>query len=733
MRRILFVVALWLVPFAAAAQVCSVEQTRIPADIPVPNAGATAATFQQFGWDSFLGLNAAEVGGAPADVPAQDPLWRAWSSAVDLLSCQGSPTPKGCACPGGDCGQSGSRFYPTACRAVPGHENYRVLQQRGGFDDSFLEAETGGLSNSPVIDRFGAFLRYEILMSPVTYANVTEDGLWNQEVLDENSDDIVFRCGTAEYPGGDPAHPDMGDIVLKLAWLDADGKAGAQLDLGHYYTEDLLVYTPAYRSSDGIERCELRTMAMAGMHIAHKTLRQPNWIWSTFEHRDIAPNCTEAMTDPGITATNMSCPASVEQDFGLYGTQCNDDDPACAPCNISPASNDEDHLCRNPTTPELEGWCLDRPPAATSGLSKLCRHVAVEPPEIEAVPAPIPNPLPDNYPQAAALNQACANGLVQGGHAPWSHYMMISSQWLAADALPPENGPLTCDTVADDVFFGIVNADAIEPKVETRGGAMRPFLGNITMESYGKSNCIGCHARAVIENSGGDGYNTDFMYFLPINVAGQDTNFMTWDANPPTTACQAPGDPAIFEFDLTAGASNAFIAEQNMDLLLAIEFPQGLPDPVSTPRDIADHSQPWIQGGNIIDLLPDNACEPGLCTVDALFPPRAGQRWRQYRSVPMVAISPGESTLAAHLVVEFENLTCADIDPLDLRIWVSDNSQALFANQVDGDYLDLTLFLLPEPPDPEIETHPVPALDRWALIAMILAMIAVGAWEGRRR
>lgn len=733
MYRIFSLIALWAVPFASIAQVCSVDQTLVPADIPVPNAEATAATFQQFGWDSFLGLNAAVVGGAPANVPAEDPLWRTWSSAVDMLSCQGSPRPGGCACPGGDCGQSGSRFYPTACRAVPEYERYRVLQQRGRFDDSFLQAETGGLSNSPVIDRFGAFLRYEILMSPVTYANVTEDGLWNQEVLDGNSDDIVFRCGTANYTGGDPGHPEMGDIVLKLAWLDADGAAASELNLQHYYTEELLVYTPGYRSSDGIERCELRTMAMAGMHIAHKTLRQPNWIWSTFEHRDIAPNCTEAMTDPGTTDTNMSCPASVDGAFGLYGTQCNDDDPACAPCNTTPSSNDASDLCRNPTTPGLEGWCLDQPQAPAAGASKLCRHVAVVPPEIQTVPAPIPSPLPDNYPEAAALNQACANELVQGGHAPWSHYMKISSQWLNAGALPPENGPLSCDTVADDVFFGIVNAGAIEPKVETRGGAMRPFLGNITMESYGKSNCIGCHARAVVENSGGDAYNTDFMYFLAINVAEQDTNFMTWDAEAPASMCEAPGDAAIVSFDISAGASNAIVSAQTMDLLVGIEFPEGLPDPVITPRDSADHDEPWVQGGNTIELLPDDACAPGLCTVDALFPPRAGQRWRQYRSAPPVTVSPGEPTMATHLVLEFEGLTCADIDPLDLRIWVSDNSQALFANQVDGDYLDLTLFLLPEPPDPEIEYHPVHALDRFALLAMILAVFAVGAWEARRR
>ena len=393
MRFFLTVFAL-LVPLASLAQVCNVDTTRLPADIPVPNVEATASTFQQFSWESFLGLNAAEVGGPPATVPVQDPLWREWSSVVDLLSCQVSPLPAGCACPEDGCSASGTRFYPAACRGLPGFEDYRVLGQRGQFDDSFLEADVGELTNSPVIDRFGKFLRYEIMMSPVSYATVVQESWWDADVLDANEDDLQFQCGTSEYTGGDPADPDMGDIVLKVAWLDAEDEAGATLNLDHYYSEDLLVYTPSYRSSDGLERCELRTMAMVGMHIAHKTLRQPARIWSTFEHRDISPNCTEAVTGPGNINTNMSCPTSVKQDFDLYGTQCNDDDPECATCNVTPSSNDVDDVCRNPTTLPQEGWCLDQEPAASAGTSKLCRHVAIEPRKSTAFPRRYPIPYP---------------------------------------------------------------------------------------------------------------------------------------------------------------------------------------------------------------------------------------------------------------------------------------------------------------------------------------------------
>lgn len=713
------------------------ESTRIPADIPVPNVDATASVFQQFSWDSFLGLNAAEIGGPPANVPVQDPLWREWSSVVDMLSCQVSPLPAGCECREGDCSVPGARFFPAACRGIPDFENYRVLGQRGQFDDSFLEANVGGVTNSPVMDRFGNFLRYEILMSPVSYDTVIQESLWDADVLDARGDDLVFQCGSADYTGGDPADPGMGDIVLKVAWLDAGDEAGAALNLDHYYTEDLLVYTPAYRSSDGLERCELRNMAMVGMHIAHKTLRQPARIWSTFEHRDIAPNCTDVMPGAGNTDTNMSCPSSVEEDFDLYGTQCNDDDPACAACNVTPQSNDADNICRNPTTPELEGWCLDQGPAAMEGISKLCRHVAVEPPEIRTFPAPIPDPLPDNYPQAAAWNQACVNELHTRGYEPWSRYMLISGQWLNADVLPPEPAPPAtpeCANVVDDVFIGIVRAEVIEPKVRTSNGDRKPFLGNITMESYGKSNCVGCHSRGDIETSGGAEYNTDFMFWPSVNVLLQDNNFMTHMAGEPAAMCEAAEDPAIIEFDLTGGAAGAMVAKQSMDLLVGIEFPEGLPDPVISAWDIDDNTLPWTHGNVATELLPDTSCDPGLCQADQLFPSPPGQRWLQLLSVPALEIGPEFPLYGTHIVMEFPDLNCGDIDPLDLRLWVSDNSQATFANQVDGDILARTLFLLPEPPimiDPEYP-H-VPTLGRTALATLMLLMLGFGLWAGRGR
>jgi MYXO-CTERM domain-containing protein len=48
---------------------------------------------------------------------------------------------------------------------------------------------------------------------------------------------------------------------------------------------------------------------------------------------------------------------------------------------------------------------------------------------------------------------------------------------------------------------------------------MKSLLANTTMESYDRSNCIGCHSKANFTNSAGTALSTDFMYFLQLEVS----------------------------------------------------------------------------------------------------------------------------------------------------------------------------------------------------------------------
>ena len=121
---------------AQAENACVIDQYALPADIPQPNSSATASDFQEFSWLSFLGLNAPAVGELADPQGLIEPQWSHWSSSVDMLICQGSPTPEGCDCIDGNCANSGSRYYPAACREVENYDDYRVLDQVGKTDDS---------------------------------------------------------------------------------------------------------------------------------------------------------------------------------------------------------------------------------------------------------------------------------------------------------------------------------------------------------------------------------------------------------------------------------------------------------------------------------------------------------------------------------------------------------------------------------------------------------------------
>lgn len=709
-----------------AVDVCTVDQYVLPADIPVPNADATASTFQEFSWQTFMGVNSPGVGQLLDPDDIEPPQWTNWSSSVDMLSCQGTPTPSGCVCPDGGCATSGVHYYPTACRDIPSYRNYRVLDQAGKVDDSFLQAKTGGVSNDPVIDRFGNFLRFEIILSPATFNNVIDDMLYDKDNLAGLTDDVNMSCGTPDYTGGDPANAQMGAMVLKAAWMDVhESPASTTLDLSRYHTEELLVYTPSYRNISGVESCELRNMAMVGMHVEHKTLRQPTWIWTTFEHVDNAPSCVGLLGGPGDPNPNPNCPSSVSKSYNFYGTECNDDDPACAACNEGPVSNDPGDLCVNPTTLDMQGWCLDQPPAATAGKSKVCRQVPV----IDDPLAELPDTLPDNYPQAAVWNNLCTNALADAGPNVWSNYMLISGQWVKGSALPdpPELPELpTCINAVDIALPGKVNQSIILPRTTLNGTTTdRPFLGNSSMESYDRSNCLGCHSKAVLSN----GFNTDFMYWLALEVDALQGNFMSYFMHYIGGQCNEADNAVTAEFLLSGAVQNTTVTDQTFDLVVAINVPTGVPRPVLTAHDVDDPNNPWLLDGTIVNFEVDPTCPAGSCDVDKIFPSASGSRWVQYRTTAEVSITQEDRLFSSVLKYTFPEGQCDVLSSSRFRVWATDSSEQKYANFVDGAFVDGALsggsFAL-------FKNIPVMGVAGLGILALLLLLSGWKLMPGRR-
>lgn len=486
--------ALFLVVPAGAAT-CSLAYT-LPSDIAFPT---NQAAVDLLSWQTFLALNAPAVGGQVSTTGDNTTQWSAWSSTSDLLD-QG-PEP----------GPSGSGFYPPECQSVPNYTSYRVIDEVGKVDDNFEEATQQGLSTDPVIagnstSSLASFVRYEILVSPATY-NFVVGNLYNRYgTLANLSGPVVFPCGQLSYTGGDPAVPQLGGLVLKLAWMPTNG-----IDTSQFHTENLLVYTPSYRTTTGQASCQLQQMALVGMHILHKTQSQQAWVWSTFEHELNAPDCTG--TPPpgnqngggttGNTVPNTACPASVSQNYNFYPQTCNNGSAACAACNTTPTSNaPSSTACLNPNDSRDVGWCLDQPPAATGGISKLCRQLSV----------------PTYYPSANAQNQACAAALTASS--VWSNYQLISTQWQNVAS------PSTCSNISSQVYSGgtVTGKANIQPQISLTNGTtttVDPYLANTSMESYERSSCMSCHSKSVVNenaNPGSTNVSTDFVYFLGVEV-----------------------------------------------------------------------------------------------------------------------------------------------------------------------------------------------------------------------
>jgi hypothetical protein len=60
---------------------------------------------------------------------------------------------------------------------------------------------------------------------------------------------------------------------------------------GNFHVVKAFVYTPA---GPGVaESCKPTILGLAGLHIVHKTVGSPQWIWSTFEHVNNVPDAQD--------------------------------------------------------------------------------------------------------------------------------------------------------------------------------------------------------------------------------------------------------------------------------------------------------------------------------------------------------------------------------------------------------------------------------------------------------
>lgn len=408
-----------------------------------------------FSWQSFVALNwpSSKIGtpdyqtiiGATSGGD-HDVVWQHWSATADIFDLAADKTPTW-----------GQQFVPALCRQSTDYKpGIKVLASVSKSDDFFEEAFDSG----PLVDQSGNFTRYEIRINKPMFDTVVQNALYTT-AGQQAASSVSFSCG-------DNSTGDEGAVMVKAAWKILS----TQDDASRYHAVPAMVFTPGKYRSDGQDACELETVGLAGLHVVHKTVQQPQWIWSSFEQIDNVPDCEAQntfFTDPSAL-NSPQCPDTVADQYSYFKSS------GSTACNAAPPPNSSG-----------SSYHLDKPAAP----SRVCRANALET-------------------SAPPVNQAYQTLLKAiNPVSVWQYYQLIGTQW---NADIQSSCRLDTNYVKDNTL----------PQYKIKDSSVGPTplpMANSTMEGYeqGTANCISCHASANLKakpKGATTALPSDFVWFL---------------------------------------------------------------------------------------------------------------------------------------------------------------------------------------------------------------------------
>lgn len=284
---------------ASYTESCQCGFLTIPFDSIVPGDSPLFSNQQNadcFGWWEFISLNWPTTPGAgfgdPGDMgPVQ---WETYITAGELYPPGGAAPPPW--------GQSSLLPLPASVlkldnrlasankllTAVSKFER-KGVQKFGPGSDEEAAPESGpnwlGAQN-------GTNVWYEIRENQDIYNFVVANQYYNannQLAAVKKGVPIVFPMGAVNGP--------TGAIELKAAWMEVNDPGNQK------WQRYKLSKAAVVDSTTGQYR--FTTVALVGLHIIHKTEKQPTWVWATFEHIDNVPGSDSASS--GYNFYNPDC------------------------------------------------------------------------------------------------------------------------------------------------------------------------------------------------------------------------------------------------------------------------------------------------------------------------------------------------------------------------------------------------------------------------------------------
>jgi hypothetical protein len=242
--------------------------------------------FDFFSWLTFIAVNSPADGKAPIgkDAPA---IWETWKNIFAVMVPPGqTPVPWGAPDP-----------IPAICQSVPHDVRTPVLRMVGKTPD-LLTAIDQPFNTGPLIDQSGRYVHYEILINQPMFDYIVANKLYSK------AGQAAFS-GKVDFPAGIDTPATIGAIMVKAAWKVLDpGDNPAS-----FHTETALLYQPASANPPIAESCRAAPMALVGLHIGHKTVAEPQWIWSTFEQVANAPSQADIDAKALLAKYNFYDPA----------------------------------------------------------------------------------------------------------------------------------------------------------------------------------------------------------------------------------------------------------------------------------------------------------------------------------------------------------------------------------------------------------------------------------------
>ncbi len=248
-----------------------------------------------------------------------------------------------------------------------------ALHARAGVVSPAVLKEILDATNQPVVDQNGRFERFTISMNFDEYTYITGHRLWT--IAGEKA------TGNLDFPTSKTPGATVGAMEFKAGWkVLVPGKDVAS----HFFTMPAIVCNQVTNAGLCVQPQQV-TVGLVGLHIIHKTVRQPDWVWSTFEQvenvNDVSGNGSMA--------------------FSFYN-------PACAPAKCPPN-------VQTAPTPYIEVRSGGKRNAPTQVVAGVTPSPAVE-----------------------TLN-AQFRGMLK--NTPWSYYRLVSTQWTGGSGPQPSPNP----------------------------------------------------------------------------------------------------------------------------------------------------------------------------------------------------------------------------------------------------------------------------------------------------